>query len=165
MRRLTMSIDACVETLALLIAIAWADGKLADSEKKGVRGAAAILNLSKEMRDRLDKLLEKPMPVDQLLVEGLSARDKAFAFVAAAWLTGVDNDVDPKEVAMLDQAATILGIEGARKGELTQIARDLEPIRRSPGGEADWANELMTLFKAIPKRLENTGDDVDVVFG
>ena len=165
MRRLTMSIDACVETLALLIAIAWADGKLEDSEKKGVLGAAGVLNLSKEMRERLDKLLEKPMPVDQLLVEGLSSRDKAFMYIAGSWLTGVDGEVDAKEVAMLDEATAMLGIEGARKTELNQIARDLEPIRMGERAEADWANELVTLFKAIPKRLENTGEDIDVVFG
>ena len=35
-------------------AMAWADGRLDDREKAGVRGAAEVLNLSKEFRDKLD---------------------------------------------------------------------------------------------------------------
>ncbi len=165
MKRLTLGMDACVETLALLIAIAWADGKLEDREKAGVRSAAGILNLTKEMRDRLDGLLEKPMPVDQLLVENLSSKERAFAYVAAAWMTGVDDDVDPKEVAMLDDAARIFGFDGDTKRELTQIARDLEPLRKKEDGEIDWASELIALFKAIPPRVERVSGDVEVVFG
>jgi hypothetical protein len=60
MRQLTLRMDACVETLALLIAMAWADGKLEAREKEGVRGAASVLNLTKELRERLDTLLDKP---------------------------------------------------------------------------------------------------------
>ncbi|MBL8606961.1 MAG: TerB family tellurite resistance protein [Myxococcales bacterium] len=164
MKRLTLGMDACVETLALLIAIAWADGKLEDREKEGVKSAASVLNLTKEMRDRLDGLLEKPMPIDQLLVESLSSKERAFAYVAAAWMTGVDDDVDPKEVAMLDEAAGLFGFDDATKRELTQIARDLEPLRKK-GSEADWASELIALFKAIPPRVERVSGDVEVVFG
>ena len=78
--RLTISSDACIETLAVLITMAWADGRLDDHEKEGVRAAASVLNLTKELRDRLDQLLQKPISVDELLVDGLSPRDKAFAY-------------------------------------------------------------------------------------
>ena len=161
MKRLTIGADACLETLALLIAVAWADGRLDDNEKAGVRAASEVFNLTKELRDRLDTILQKPMPVDELLVENLSARDKAFAFVAAVWLSGVDSDVDDKEQKLLDQAASLFGFDDARKTELTQIARDLEPLRK---GEGSWAKEIVTLFKAIPARLEAGGGDFEVAF-
>jgi uncharacterized membrane protein YebE (DUF533 family) len=164
MKRLTLGMDACVETLALLIAIAWADGKLEDREKAGVRSAAGVLNLTKEMRDRLDQLLEKPMPIDQLLVENLNTKERAFAYVAGAWMTGIDEDVDPKEVDMLDDAARVFGFDDATKKDLTQIARDLEHLRKK-GEENDWATELIALFKAIPPRIERVSGDVEVVFG
>ena len=64
MKRLTISADACIETLALLISMAWADGRLDDNEKAGVRAASEVFNLTKELRDRLDQILQKPMPVD-----------------------------------------------------------------------------------------------------
>lgn len=161
MKRLTIGADACTETLALLITMAWADGQLEDREKEGVRAAAGVFNLTKELRDRLDALLEKPLSVDELLLDALSPRDKAFAFVAAVWMTGVDDDVDDKEKELLEQVATQLAFTAERKAELTQIARDLEPIQRG-----SWASELVTLFKAIPARLEGDGSEaVDVAFG
>lgn len=162
MKRLTISSDACLEALSLLITMAWADGRLDEHEKEGVRAAAGVFNLTKELRDRLDSLLQKPLPVEELLVETLSARDKAFMYVAAAWLSGVDDEVDAKEEQLLSKAADLLGIDEARRTELTQIARDLEPLRKD---EKSWANEVVTLFKAIPARLEGqSGENVDVAF-
>lgn len=155
MKRLTIGADACTETLALLITMAWADGRLDDNEKQSVLAASEIFNLTKELRERVEQILQKPMPIEELLVEGLSDRDKAFAFVAATWMSGVDSDVDEKEKALLDKAADLLDLSAARKTELQQIARDLEPLRT---GEGSWANELVALFKAIPQRLEGEGE-------
>lgn len=162
MKRLTISSDACIEALSLLITMAWADGRLEDHEKDGVRAAAGVFNLTKELRDRLDSLLQKPLPVEELLIDTLSAKDKAFMYVAAAWLSGVDDDVDEKEKQLLDKAADLLGIGSDRRTELDQIARDLEPLRKE---EKSWADEVVTLFKAIPARLEGeSGENVDVAF-
>ena len=163
MKRLTISGDACVETLALLIAMAWADGTLEPREREGVLAAASVFNLTKELRDRLDELLEKPISVDDLLVEGLTARDRAFAFVAASWLSGVDADVDAKESALLDRLGTLLELSSDRRAELATIARDLEPLRKEGGS---WTDELVALFKAIPSRLEGDGSETfEVAFG
>jgi len=155
-QRLTISGHACVETLALLITMAWADGRLDDNERDGVRGASQVLNLSKALRERLDMVLEKPMKLELLLFETLSARDKAFAYVAAAWMSGVDEDVHEKEEALLDELGQLLGFDAARKAELERIARDLEP---PTDGKRKWSDELVKLFRAIPPRLENAGDE------
>ena len=156
MKRLTIGADACTETLALLITMAWADGRLDDNEKSGVLAAAEVFNLTKELRERIDQILQKPMPVEELLVENLSARDKAFAYVAAVWMSGVDSEVDETEKALLEQAASLLGLDAARKAELELIARDLEPLDRGAAGS--WTKEIVALFKAIPQRLEGEGD-------
>lgn len=161
MKRLTIGADACTETLALLITMAWADGRLDDREKEGVRAAASVFNLTKELRSRLDQLLEEPIPVGELLFDTLSERDKAFAYVAAVWMSGADADVDAKETALLEELATQLALAATRRTELEQVAKDLEPLRR--GGKS-WASELAMLFKAIPQRLE--GDEsLEVDFG
>ena len=144
--------------------MAWADGRLDDDEKDGVRAAASVFNLTAELRERLDALLQKPLDVEELLVDTLSPRDKAFMYVAAAWLSGVDSDVDAKEEQLLAKTAALLGINDARRKELGQIARDLEPLRKD---KKSWANEVVALFKAIPARLEG-GDgnyeNFDVLF-
>ena len=163
MRRLTISCQACVETLAMLVAMAWADGRLEPAERAGVLAAAGILNLSREMRDRVNDVLQKPVPVEQILFDTLSTKERAFVYVAAAWMAGVDEDVDTKEEAMLDEVAVLMGFSPARKAELGRIARDLEP----PGeGGRKWAAEIERLFRAIPPRLEETADleEVEVVF-
>jgi uncharacterized membrane protein YebE (DUF533 family) len=163
MKRLTISCQACVETLAMLVAMAWADGRLKDTERAGVLAAAGILNLSREMRDRVNDVLQKPVPVEQILFDTLSTKERAFVYVAAAWMAGVDEDVDTKEEAMLDEVAVLMGFSPARKAELGRIARDLEP----PGeGGRKWAAEIERLFRAIPPRLEETADleEVEVVF-
>lgn len=162
MKRLTISADACTETLALLITMAWADGNLEDREKQGVRAASEVLNLTRELRERLDQLLERPLTVAELLFDTHSARDKSFAFVAAAWMSGLDENVHEKEKALLDEVASLFGFTDLRKEELVQIARDLEPLRKP---DETWATELVTLFKAIPARLEGDGSETfDVAF-
>mgnify|MGYP000090635544 CR=1 FL=1 len=161
MRRLTISAQACTETLSLLIAMAWADGRLDDREKAGVRGAAEVLNLSKESREKLDKSLLKAMPLDQLLLDTLSPRDKAFSFVAATWMSGVDDEVDAKEKVVLDMLANRFGFGAERRAELEAIAKDLT----NKGDKRAWGDELVKLFKAIPPRLEESAPgDVEVAF-
>jgi len=162
MKRLTLSPRACTETLALLIHMAWSDGELADKEKVGIRAATSVFNLSKEQRTRLDAALESPLPLDQILFDGLSARDRSFAYVAAVWLTGVDEDVDPREQESLDQVASRLEIDSARAEELRSMAQELLHLHK---GKDDWADELSTLFKSIPARLEASSlEEVEVAF-
>jgi tellurite resistance protein len=161
MKRLTISGDACTETLALLITVAWADGRLDDQEKAGVRGAAEVLNLTKVLRDRIDQLLEKPAKLSELLLEPLSQHDRAFAFVAAAWMARADGQLDPKEQTVLDEIATALGLSKEREAELGAIAKAL-PI--AADGTRRWSEEITNLFKAIPRQLDPSGD-VDVSLG
>src|SRR5262245_55559757 len=114
MRRLTISGQACVETLGILIVVAWADGRLDDKEKAGVRGAATVLNLTKEHRARLDELLDSKGDYDKIKFDVLTnARDKEFAYVAAAWMAGADEEYDPKEEELLDKLGNKLGLDAA----------------------------------------------------
>jgi uncharacterized membrane protein YebE (DUF533 family) len=161
MKRLTVSAQTCVEILGLLVAMAWADGKLDDAEKEGVRGAARVLNLPKELRDELDKMLEKPTPLDQLLLEKLGPKDRAFAFVAAAWMAGADADLADKEKGMLDDLAGRLGFSHEKRDELLGFAKDL-----APKAERKFGDELVTLFRSIPPRVYETpaDDQLEVVF-
>jgi uncharacterized membrane protein YebE (DUF533 family) len=162
MKRLTIGAGACTETLALMITMAWADGRLDDREKEGVRAAAEVFNLTKELRARLDEIIDNPLPVEELLFDTLGARDRAFAYVAAVWMSGADQEVDAKEQQLLDRLASLLELTSERRAELAGIAKDLEPLRR--GGKS-WAGEIAMLFKAIPPRLEGeSSENIDVSF-
>jgi uncharacterized membrane protein YebE (DUF533 family) len=159
MPRLTIRIEACTEILAVLVIMAWADGKLEDREKASIRAAATVLNLNKDLRERLDSMLETPVPLDQVLVQNLNPKDRSFAYVAAAWLSGVDEEIDPKEADMLKEVRDLLGIDAERALELETIARDLKPH------DGAWAADLVALFKSIPVRLEaSTEEELEVAF-
>lgn len=162
MKRLTIGTRACTEILALLIHVAWADGKLADAEKSGIRAASSVFNLSKEQRARLDELMAAKIEIDAVLVEQLSTHEKAYAYVAAVWMTGIDDDVDEAEKGALDQVGDRLALDPDRRIGLAAIAKDLLHLRK---GKHDWAGDLGTLFRSIPKRLEPAGgDEIEVAF-
>jgi tellurite resistance protein len=161
MKRLTISGDACTETLALLIAVAWADGRLDEQERAGVRGAALVLNLTKVLRDRIEQVLVKPVKVSELLLEPLKDHDRAFAYVAAAWMARADGSLDPKERVLLDEIAAALGHSKERQAELEALAQD---IPRAAAGERRWSEEITHLFKAIPRKLDPSGD-IELDFG
>ena len=161
MKRLTVSAQTCVEILGTLAAMAWADGRLDDTEKEGMRAAARVLNLPKEERDRLEQLLASPPPVDQILFERLSLPiDRAFAYVAAAWMAGADSDLAEKEKGLLERIAAQLHLPEGRAEQLRDLAKDL-----SHPEAKDRSDELVRLFKSIPPRLlEDPEDDLEVVF-
>lgn len=162
MKRLTIGTRACTEILALLVHVAWVDGQLADDEKSGVRAAAMIFNLSKEQRARLDELLAAPIGLDDIIVEALSPHERAYAYVAATWMTGVDENVDEKEKGALDHIADRLGLDAARRAELSAIARDLLHLHK---GKKEWSHDLATLFRSIPKRLDASDhEELEVAF-
>lgn len=161
MPRLTVRVEACTEILALLILVAWADGKLEDRERASIRSAASVLNLNRELRDRLDKALEAPIEPSEILVANLTPKDRAFAYVAAVWQANVDENLDPKEVAKLREVQSLLELDDTRADELNAIAKELGRPHEKDG----WAHDLVALFKAIPSRLEASDvDEADVAF-
>jgi uncharacterized membrane protein YebE (DUF533 family) len=161
MRRLTITPQACVETLTAIITIAWADGRVDDREKAGVRGAAEVLNLTKEHRAQLDAMLAKPPTLDQVHADRLSPRDKEFTYVAAAWMCGVDDEVSAREEGHLYKLADKLDIGDDRKTELEGVARGI-----AAGKDRKWGDEVVRLFKAIPAKLEAApaGEEIEVSF-
>jgi tellurite resistance protein len=161
MKRLTVSGRACGETLALLIVIAWADGKLEPAEKEGIMGAVQVFNLPRETRDRIDALVEAKGSVADLKIGELSARERAFAYVAASWMAGIDDYVHTKEKDVLEQVAATLNFTPEQKAELATIATKLD---RLPEGKQNWAEHITALFRAIPAQLEEPGEDFEVVF-
>jgi len=146
----------------MLVSTAWADGHVDENERAGVLAAADVLHLSAEVRGRLEDMLKKPAPLEDIPFESLSANERAFLYVAAVWMAGADEHVDAREQEMLDRAALAMGFPRAYKLELEALARDLAP----PGeGGRKWADELERLFRAIASRLVDVGDEeFEVVF-
>jgi DnaJ-domain-containing protein 1 len=146
--------------MGLLLAMAWADGKLQDEEKQGIRDAAATLNLPKQFRERLEKLMRIAPPIGEMKLEALGVRDKEFAFVASAWMANVAAGIDEREEALLKAIGEKLALSEARQGELAGIALDLP----TPAEGESWADGIAQLFKAIPPKVEPSAEEAEVEF-
>jgi len=131
--------------------MAWADERLDEREKTGVRGTAQALNLPKELRERLDGFIADPRPVEQLALEKLSPRDKAFAYACAAWMARADEEVAESEGTLLNDLAKRLGLGPGRQAELEKLAGD---VRGTEQEGRDWSAEIGQLFKDTLPRLE-----------
>ena len=161
MKRLTIRVEACTEILAILIVMAWADGQLLEREKASIKSATTVMNLTKELRGRIDTMLESPVPLEQVLVGSLSAHDRAFAYVAAAWMSQVDEEVDERETATLARVQAALELDDERARELAEIARELG----RPHDKEGWADDLVAILKAIPHRLDaSDAEEIEVAF-
>jgi DnaJ-domain-containing protein 1 len=146
--------------MGLLLAMAWADGKLQDEEKQGIRDASSTLNLPKEFRERLEKLMQQAPPLAELKVEGLPTREREFAFVASAWMANVAAGIDEREEALLKAIGDKLELSDVRQGELAGLALDLPP----PDEGESWSEGLVRLFKTIPAKVEPSLEESEVEF-
>lgn len=106
------------------------------AEKDGILGATKVFNLTKETREKIESLVEQKTTMADLSFGDLTAREKAFAFVAASWLAGVDEDVDPKEAEALEELARRLGLTVGQVAELATLSEKLEPL---PEGKRSWS--------------------------
>ena len=156
MRRLTIGVTACTEIMGLLVAMAWADGVLEPEEKDGIRDAAKTLNLNQELRNRLESFMEEAVPISSVDFESLNPRDREFAYVACAWMARVDSGVDDSERDLLEKIGMLLEIPSGRRNQLDELAFDLDAPSEG------WSQGIVTLFRAIVKRVEE--EDVDVIF-
>ena len=64
----------------------------------------------------------------------------------------VDGEVDPREAALLEKAAHLLELDGARVAELSALAAEL-PARAEGDG---WAGQLKGVFVAAAARVLHT---------
>jgi uncharacterized membrane protein YebE (DUF533 family) len=146
--------------MGLLLAMAWADGKLQDEEKSGIRDAAGTLNLPKEFRERLEKAMRTAPPISELKLDKLTAREREFAFVASAWMANVAAGIDEREEALLKAIGDKLGLSDVRQGELAGLALDLPP----PLEGESWSEGLVQLFKAIAPKVDPSPEEAEVEF-
>jgi hypothetical protein len=140
--------------------LGWADGKLQEAEKKGIRDAEKALNLPKELRDRIDSFMEKPVPLVDLKLDPLSSREREFAYVACVWMARVADGIDAKERSLLRDIGEALRITDGRQTELLKLAAQL----RVPPKDEGWTKSIEQLFRAIPATVEKTNGECEVDF-
>ena len=155
MRRLTIRVSACTDAMGLLILMAWADGRLEYREKEGVRGAAEVLNLPAAVRERLEEQLARPGSLDSLDVDNLTTRERAFAFVSAAWMAHVVETLDPTEEELLGR----IGPDGDEEpsGRL-RIEEERDEERRDTPADRDVLAGVLAVAPRAPGEVALVGE-------
>ena len=120
-----------------LVAVAWADGQLADGESSVIEGLLTGFDATeaeeKEILDyaRTPRTLEKDIPLAELTRE-----DRELLLANAALLTHADGDQSSDETEVLDELIQLLGfsdeeaheiLAGADDGALQLSSRSLKP--------------------------------------
>lgn len=115
--------EEAVAGLHILVAVAQADGKLHDEERKALESALGEVGLA-DVVNATD-LFDDAFDVDEqiALLKSPDARDETFR--SAYSLAYADGDCSKEERALLDQLKVKLGIPTAREEELRKLFSDL----------------------------------------
>lgn len=118
----------------LLVCVAWADGVIQPEESEAMRAAAISLGIMGVAGGPHDPS-QGPTKLEALAFEGLSQRDRRVAYVCAAWMVEVDDDVAPEEEALLPKLQAVLELTDDVAQALRKQAHQL---RSAEPPEQSW---------------------------
>jgi uncharacterized membrane protein YebE (DUF533 family) len=98
--------------MKLWAATAWADGILAEKERRLLDGLIRNAAVSAETRAAALAFLDAKVALEQAEVDGLSADERAGVYRAACRLVTIDRRFDDAEKAFLSRLAGRLGLTG-----------------------------------------------------
>jgi uncharacterized membrane protein YebE (DUF533 family) len=118
--------------LKLLIALAWADGRVDEEEMEIVEAMLDSFNASVEEGNDLREWAKTPRSLDDIDVAGLTAEDADLVLYQAVLLTYIDDEQSEKETELLNNFVAKLGMPSERAKEVldraTSRAKELLPV-------------------------------------
>jgi uncharacterized membrane protein YebE (DUF533 family) len=118
--------------LKLLIALAWADGRVDEEEMEIVEAMLDSFNASVEDGNDLREWAKTPRSLDDIDVAGLTAEDADLVLYQAVLLTYIDDEQSEKETALLNNFVAKLGMPSERAKDVleraTSRAKELLPV-------------------------------------
>lgn len=111
--------------LKSLVAVAWADGKMAEGETGVIEGLLCGFDASDdEEREILDFAKKRRTLEDDVPLAELTAEDRELLLSNAALLTQADGDESDDERKVLDSLARMLGFDAAAVDEVLAATKD-----------------------------------------
>jgi len=104
-----MLTDANNNVLKLLVALAWADGRVDEEEMEVVNALLDAYGAGDEEAEELRNWARQPRDLDDVDVSDLTVSDTELALQHAVLLTYIDGEQSPKEVELLDRFCARLG--------------------------------------------------------
>ena len=118
--------------IQLLIALAWADGRIDAEEIEVVEAVLDSFEADPETAEELREWAKEPRGLDDVDASDLTAQDMELVLFQAVLLTYIDGEQSPKELELLDAFIAKLGIEKERADAILETAnaraKDLLPF-------------------------------------
>ncbi len=118
-------------TVKALVAVAWADGKVEQSERDVIEGLLAAFQVSGDEAEALRKWAASPRTLDDIDLTELSAQDRRMLLQHAVVVTYVDGEQSDSEQALLRELAERLHVPEQEAASL--LASAAERVRRHLG--------------------------------
>ncbi len=133
-----------------LATVAWADGQLAPDERDGILRAAKNAGFSDADVQALAASIETPVPLSSLTLRKLSALDRVFVYAMAEWLARIDNQLDPKEQAALNELGGFLMLSERVRTKARDAAVEVAGL---PSGNRPDRFDLVGLRSLLEQRM------------
>jgi tellurite resistance protein len=111
--------------LRSLVAVAWADGRLAEGEASVIEGLLAGFDASEEEEAEIIEYARTPRTLeDDIPLDDLSQEDRELLLSNAALLTHADGEQSAGERAVLDELVELLGFSEEEAEQIIEATRD-----------------------------------------
>ncbi len=105
-----------------LVAVAWADGRVADEEREIIDTLIELNDLDEADAKKIRTWAEKRRDLRELKFDGLEDVDKTMILQQAVFVTYVDGEQSDKELELLRDLAKRLAIEPDRAADIIRTA-------------------------------------------
>ena len=109
-----MSGDTNRKLLKLLVALAWADGRVDDEEMEIVKAVVDAFDADTATRDEVLEWAKTPRTLEDVDVTGLTVDDAELVLFQAVLLTYIDGEQSEKEIELLNEFIGKLGLSKER---------------------------------------------------
>ncbi len=133
-----------------LAAIGWADGTLDLDEQDAIARTALEDGLDIEELEALEAQMAAPVALGSIDWRSMSKEDRLFVYAVASWITRLDGDVTPNEVAALDLVGVALHIPEGPRQHADAIAMAIAAL---PEGDRPYRFDIPRLRELIATRL------------
>ncbi len=117
--------------LKMLVALAWADGRVDEEEMEVVYAVIDAFNVGEELKEELVEWAKSPRTLDDVDTEDLTESDLELVLFQAVVLTYIDGEQSDKEVQLLNDFIAKIGMDKAQADAVlasaTERAKELLP--------------------------------------
>jgi uncharacterized membrane protein YebE (DUF533 family) len=110
--------------LKSLVAVAWADGRVADEEREVIEALLQAFDASEAESQLIRDYASEPKSLDDIPITELSADDRRVLLQHAVFLTFIDGSQDPAEQKMLADLSGRLHIPDVEREALLGAANE-----------------------------------------